>query len=65
MIELNSINKKNFKKIYYSNTNKEAAKKLGVCSRTIINYAKRLNVQMKGRGNFGENVTRTKIRIEE
>jgi transposase len=58
------MKKEEFKKMYETQTNKEIADKLGVSAHTVINYAKRFSLQLKGKGYFGNKNERTKIKFE-
>jgi len=44
------IKKDIFKKDYYEKTNKQLVEKYGVSEMTIINYAKKFNLKLKGKG---------------
>lgn len=45
------MKKEEFKKLYNEKTNQELADYLGVSKQTIINYAKKLGIKQKGKGN--------------
>ena len=46
---MENITKEELSKIYYSNTNKEAMKILGVCQDTLIAMVKKAGLQPKGK----------------
>lgn len=46
---MEKITKEELSKIYYSNTNKEAMKILGVCQDTLIRMVEDAGLQLKGK----------------
>jgi len=60
MVELT---KEKLKEIYYSNTNKDACKILGISELTLIKYVKKANIEPKGKGGGMVGISSKKISL--
>lgn len=47
---MTEINQKHFEEIYLNNTNAKAAKMLKISTATLVSYAKKFGIKMKGQG---------------
>ena len=57
------MEKEKFEKLYYSMPNKEVGLLLGVNENTIISYARKFNLKMKGKGYYYPNDKRRKTKV--